>query len=445
MKIAIIGAGWAGMAAAVEATQAGQNATIFEYTKSIGGRAKSLNSCLPDGTPVLLDNGQHILIGAYTEALRLMRQVGVSPEMALLSQPLRLVFPDGGGLRFPPWPTPLDALGGILGARGWRAADKWSLLRLATGWQLSGFQCDAHLSVTSLCAGLSARVMTELIEPLCVSALNTPANRSSAQVFLRVLKDALFGVQGGSRLLLPRVDLGALFPEAAAQWLTPKGAIVRLGERVTSVTRAGRQWQVQGEVFDAVILATSAPEAVRLLDCAAAHASEPHVAELAQWTTRARALQFEAIATVYAWGKGAHLPEPMLALRTREAHASKPPAPAQFVFDRGQLGGPLGLLAFVVSASAGTREELQAWVLKQARVQLGLQLQAVQTVVEKRATFACTPGLQRPPSQIAAGLWACGDYVDGPYPATLEGAVRSAMASVAGALHEPNHQRPTPT
>jgi len=55
----------------------------------------------------------------------------------------------------------------------------------------------------------------------------------------------------------------------------------------------------------------------------------------------------------------------------------------------------------------------------------------VQTVVEKRATFACTPGLARPPATIAPGLLACGDYVAGPYPATLEGAVRSAGAALA--------------
>jgi predicted NAD/FAD-dependent oxidoreductase len=108
--------------------------------------------------------------------------------------------------------------------------------------------------------------------------------------------------------------------------------------------------------------------------------------------------------------------------------------PAQFVFDRGQLGGPPGLLAFVVSASTGDRDTLQAQVLKQAQVQLGLSLQAVQTVVEKRATFACTPGLKRPPSLIAPGLLACGDYVAGPYPATLEGAVRSGVAA-AQSLH----------
>jgi hypothetical protein len=120
----------------------------------------------------------------------------------------------------------------------------------------------------------------------------------------------------------------------------------------------------------------------------------------------------------------------MLTLRSHAGDANTAPAPAQFGFDRGQLGGPPGLLAFVVSASTGERATLQAQVLEQARQQLGLQLQAVQTIVEKRATFACTPGLQRPQRHIAPGLLACGDYVAGPYPATLEGAVRSAMAAV---------------
>jgi len=117
----------------------------------------------------------------------------------------------------------------------------------------------------------------------------------------------------------------------------------------------------------------------------------------------------------------------MLALR------NTPAAPAQFVFDRGQLNGPQGLLAFVVSASDNSREALQTAVLQQAYDQLAPlgvpMLQPVQIVVEKQATFACTPGLHRPPQHIAPGLLAAGDYVAGPYPATLEGAVRSGWAA----------------
>jgi hypothetical protein len=115
----------------------------------------------------------------------------------------------------------------------------------------------------------------------------------------------------------------------------------------------------------------------------------------------------------------------MLALR------SGADAPAQFVFDRGQLGGATGLLAFVVSASHGSRDEVQAAVLAQAARELAPlhlgKLEPVQTIIEKHATFACTPNLQRPAQKIASGLFAVGDYVEGVYPATLEGAVRSGL------------------
>jgi hypothetical protein len=157
---------------------------------------------------------------------------------------------------------------------------------------------------------------------------------------------------------------------------------------------------------------------------------------LQKWAELAQTLQFEAITTVYAYAPEAHLSQPMLALHSNGAAPGQVPAPAQFVFDRGQLGGPAGLLAFVVSASTGDRETMQAQVLAQAQTQLGLTLAPVQTVIEKRATFACTPGLLRPPSAIAPGLWACGDYVEGPYPATLEGAVRSGQFAVGLATRQ---------
>ena len=431
MKIAIVGAGWAGLAAAVEATQAGHQAHVFEASHFTGGRARAVDARLPDGTPVTLDNGQHILIGAYRETLRLLSQVGVDPQTALLRQPMTLRFADASGLQFPDWPTPLDALAGIATARGWSWGDKWSLLSQAASWHWQGFRCDARISVAQLCRRLSPRVLAELIDPLCISALNTRPEQASAQVFLRVLQDALFGPSGSSHLLLPRVDLSALFPLAAARWLAGHGAQLQLGARVESVLPQGSQWQVRDDRFDAVALATPASEAVRLLEKSAPATPTAIAARIHHWTGLSRALRFEAIATVYAWAADAVLARPMLTLRSNLDPDA--PAPAQFVFDRGQLGGPAGLLAFVVSASGAEREVLQQQVLQQARVQLGLKLQAVQTIVEKRATFACWPGLRRPATCIAPGLLACGDYVEGPYPATLEGALRSAVAAVKAA------------
>ena len=440
MNVAIIGGGWAGMAAAVQATQDGHHATVFEASRAMGGRARGLNGTLPDGSPIVLDNGQHILIGAYVETLRLMRLVGVDPELALARLPLALRFRDGSGLAMRHGRAPWDVLAGIATARGWRWRDRLALLRSAIGWRLGGFQCPASTTVAQLCAALPAKLRGEFIEPLCAAALNTPADRASGEVFLRVLRDSLFAGQGSSDLLLPTVDLGALFPDAAARWLQAQGGEIRMGQRVQALrwapaqarASAAMQWHVNDEAFDCVILATSASDAASTLAASILTAPEAIARELQDWTGIARALRFEAITTVYALaapGAGARalLPCPMLALRSSADPART--APAQFVFDRGQLGGPASLLAFVISTSNGDRADLQAQVVAQARSELGLQVEPVQTIVEKRATFACTPDLVRPPARIAPGLLACGDYIEGPYPATLEGATRSGVAA----------------
>jgi squalene-associated FAD-dependent desaturase len=439
VKVAVIGAGWAGMAAAIAHTQAGRQVTVFEAARTVGGRARAVPGVLPDGTAITLDNGQHILIGAYAESLRLMRLVGVDAESALLRLPLTLQFPDGQGLQLPDLPPPLDALLGIARAQGWHWRDKLALLRTATAWQLRGFRCAPQTSVAELCAALTPRLMAEFIDPLCVSALNTPAREASGQVFLRVLQDSLFSGRGGSNLLLPRADLGALFAEAAGRWLQAQGGTLHTGHRVQRLTcspAGGTGWRVDDTPFDAVVLATTSTEAARLVETAHAAPTTlqgPESAALQAWARRAQALRFTAIATVYAQTAepphGLALSQPMLALRPASGQ------PAQFVFDRGQLGGPAGLLAFVVSASEDDRATLERQVLQQAHEQLGLQgLRVVQTVIEKRATFACTPALQRPPQAVAAGLCACGDYIEGPYPATLEGAVLSGTATAQSRL-----------
>lgn len=423
MRLAVVGAGWAGLAAAVQAVRAGHHVSVFEAARTLGGRARSLEVPGPDGQAMVLDNGQHILIGAYRQTLSLMQAVGVDPAQVLHAMPLSLRDAAGQGLALPAWrawSAPLDAAWGILGARGWGWGDKLSLLRACLGWRARGFRCAPSLTVARLCEGLPPRVMAQLVEPLCVAALNTPASQASAQVFLRVLRDALtgpgWGDWGASWLLLPRAPLGELFPQAAARWLDGRDAVVRTGHRVALLAQTSTGWLVDGDAFDAVVLACPSWAAIHLL--------QENAIDAAAWLERARALRHEAIATVYAHA-GRRLAAPMLAL------PAGPQAPAQFVFDRGQLGGPEGLLAFVASASPGDREMLERQVVAQAQAEGWGAVEPLRTVVERRATFACVPGLARPGIAVAEGLWACGDWVEGPYPATLEGAVMSAQRVVA--------------
>jgi hypothetical protein len=268
-------------------------------------------------------------------------------------------------------------------------------------------------------------VRADLIDPLCIAALNTPSSQASATVFLRVLADALFGGRGSSDLLLPAAGLSLLFPQPAMRWLGLRAATLRVGHRVLAIARQPEgTWTVDGEGFEAVVLACSAAEAARL------------TATLnAEWSARAAALHYEPIATVYLRRSSHALAVPMVALRSCDGQ------PAQFAFDLGLLGQHADLVAFVVS---GAREwvdrglpALSASVQRQAATEFPASFdgvpEVVHTAIERRATFACVPGLARPPMRVAPGLYAAGDYVEGPYPATIEGAVRSGVRAAIGA------------
>ena len=422
LRVAVVGAGWAGLSAAVHATRLGHAVTLLEMAPQPGGRARSHAG---DG----LDNGQHILIGAYCDTLQLMRQVGVDPARVLLRRHLLLRMADGRELRLGGGPAALSFGLAVARCTAWTTGERLRLVLAGLQWAAAGFHCDPDITVDRLCAALPRAVRALLIDPLCVAALNTPAREASAIVFLRVLRDGLFGVPGASDLLLPRQPLQSLLPDPAARWLRRHGAQVHAGTRVQTLHRDGGRWQVDGQAFDHVVLACGALESARL--------ARPWNAT---WAASAEALRFEPIVTVYVRHHGPPLPEPMLGL------ADGADAPAQFVFDQGQLTGRQGLLAFVISGAAdwveAGRDVTAAAVLLQAEGQLGPlgwcteRAQVVAVIAERRATFRATPALQRPPAHVAPGLWAAGDHVLGPYPATLEGAVRSGR-DVALALPEP--------
>ena len=414
-RVAVVGGGWAGLAAAVRAAEAGHRVTLFEMARQLGGRARSVER---DGER--LDNGQHILIGAYARTLDLMRRVGVDPDAVLTRTPLTLVGPDGQGLRLPPGHPILAFARGVLAHSGWGLADRLALLYQAARWSLAGFACPPGATVADLCAGLPPTLKRELIDPLCVAALNTAADAASGTVFLRVLRDALFGGPGAADLLLPRRPLGELLPEPAEHWLRTHAAAIRLGVRVQTLQRADGGWRVDDGLFDAVVVACSAAEAARLLEPLAP-----------AWAAGARALHYEPIVTVTVDAPQARWPAPMLTL---------PGGPAQFGFDHGALGATPGRFTFVISDAAAWIEAglpaAEAAVLAQLRDQFPLDIwpqapRALATLAERRATFRCTPGLERPAASIAPGLAVAGDYVAGPYPATLEGAVRAGEAACA--------------
>ena len=115
LRVAVVGAGWAGCAAAVTLARKGADVILFEAARTLGGRARGV-----DVRGLALDNGQHILLGAYAESLRMLRQVGVDPHAALLRLPVQMRYPPGGaGMDFvaPRLPAPLHLAFALLRSR----------------------------------------------------------------------------------------------------------------------------------------------------------------------------------------------------------------------------------------------------------------------------------------------------------------------------------------
>lgn len=431
LNSAVIGGGYAGMAAAVELAARGIPVTVFDSAKQLGGRARGVQY-----NGIQLDNGQHLLLGCYHETLRLIERVGGDIERDFLRLPLQLDLHGHFSLKAPYLPAPFHLLVALLAAQGltWRERIKAAgFMRKLKGlhFRLPG---DMTVSELLLRFGQDADLTLKLWEPLCIAALNTPIHKASAQVLLNVLRDALNRKRADSDMLLPRIDFTALFPQRAAAYVERHGGTVHLccgvetivprDDGIELITAHGRQ------CFSQVICATPPGIAAKLL--------RP-IPEMAQTVAQIERLQQQPIYTVYLqYPAQVRLPHPMLGLHQRTS---------QWLFDKGRITGQHGLLAAVISAEgihqALSQEELAQKVIVELHAEFGITAAPHwhKVIAEKLATFCCAPNLQRPPQATAlTRLLLAGDYTAGDYPATLEGAVRSGIRAAALARQDsPRH------
>ncbi|HET9386778.1 MAG TPA: FAD-dependent oxidoreductase, partial [Gemmatimonadales bacterium] len=242
MNVAVIGGGYAGMAAAVTLAERGVPVTVFEAAKTLGGRARRV-----EHRDLALDNGLHILIGAYGETLRLMRQVGADPDQLLLRLPLSWRIHDRFSFQAARLPAPLHLLAGLLAARGVPVLERLAAARLMLRMKWRNYVLPHDTTVDNLleCEAQGTALTRLLWRPLCISALNTPPAAASAQVFLNVLRDSLDADRAASDMLLPRTDLSRLFPEPAADYVRANGGEVLTGRRVTGIDEHGGSFMVR--------------------------------------------------------------------------------------------------------------------------------------------------------------------------------------------------------
>ena len=426
-RIAVVGGGWAGLACAVELVASGVPVSLFESARQLGGRARRVAL---DGRA--LDNGQHLLLGAYSETLCLMRRVGGDPEQLLQHHRLALAYPGADWqIRLPRFPAPLHLAAGLLRTNvPW--PEKLAAARFVRALQAGHYRLADELSVAQLLDEhrQSGSLRKYLWEALCLAALNTVPENASAQVFAYVLRDSLGGSRASTDLLLPATNLSDAFPDRAADFVTHHGGTIHCSARIDRLQRHDDGLSLNGERFDQVVLAVAPQHAVALLD------------QLAETQDIARHIAdycYEPIATLYAaYPAKVGLPNPQqMPLIGLEGDPAT--SVGQWAIPRtaDPMNSQERIIAFVLSAHGRwetlSNEALTRQLHDEFTRALNIPLPVPvwsRVIREQRATFSCRPGLFRPPSATPVrGLWLAGDYVCADYPATLEGAVRSGVAA----------------
>jgi len=450
MKIAVVGAGWAGLAAAQRLKRHGYVVTVFEAAQTLGGRARRIHSRALDA---YIDNGQHILLGAYTETQALMRELGLDPATLFHRERLLLESADGHfKLGTAALPAPWHLLAAIVGARGLGLREKWGLIAITSALQSRGWKVDKGQTVAQwLNRGKQSKnAIRWFWQPLCLAALNTPLDHACAQLFAHVLRDSVGGPRHASDVLIPNVDLTQLWPDSLDAYLaggTQDGSALHRGHAVRQLACGAGHVEVDGTPFDAAILAANAPATCKLLEQVdPSEDGKRYLAALA-------AFSYIPIATIslrlaHPWA----LPQAMLLLRDDPARLHF----GQWLFNRHTVCRSSArdqtatskadslLLHIVVSDARALMERQREHVVAAAIEQIQEQtrrfapMPAVNghsVIVEKRATFAAVPGLSRPGNGTPwPRLWVAGDWTDTGYPAVLEGAVRSGRQA-ADSVH----------
>jgi len=428
--IAIIGGGWAGLAAAIELCQQNHKVSVFESSPQLGGRARGIQ-----WNNKVVDNGQHLMIGAYQQMLQLLKILQADTGQLFQQIPHRMLMFDAQSattvfdLQLPTYPAPLHLLFGVLNSPSLSLKEKFLLLLRFNKLLNTKIKTDLPASEWLARASLPQSYLKNILEPVCLAALTTHPQQASAKAFQSVLQQTFNAPASFTDLLIPTTDLSQVFPALAEAYILQHGGEIHTRSKVQALQVDGEQIKSikAGDKFinvDQVILATPANITAKLLT---------DIPACQDIVTQINQLKYEPICTLYLqFERAVSLPYPMIGIVN---------GTAEWIFER-KLSGHDDVLAVVISAQGKHLEMSEATLLKTVYNELSNNIKNLpdildsKLITEKRATFQCHPNVDENRPAIRTNLSnlnICGDYVyieenSSPgLPSTLEGALRSGV------------------
>lgn len=435
-RFVVVGGGFAGLSAAALLAEHGARVVVVEARGRLGGRATAFAD---KETGELVDNGQHVMFGCYTETLEFLRRIGAEQNIRI-QRTLEVPFVDAAGrrslLRCPRLPAPLHLLAGVLGWKGLPLRDRLSSLRLAPSLagRLTASAGSRPVTVSNWlrARGQSEGLITALWEPLAVAALNQPIDEADAAPFLTVLARMFGRDPRAASIVLPTKPLDEMYATPAQQYIEACGGEIRTDALARVIVEDGAVAgvDIRGERIDTTRVISTVPwHALRNLFPTA----PPQLAETIDNAGRMRSMP---IVTVNLWFDRVVMEEEFIGLTGRTVH---------WVFDKrrvfGEHASHLSLVSSAAEALAGaTREELIASAVREIASALPRAREAklvrATVVREKHATFSVAPGQPPRPQTATAirGLYLAGDWIDTGLPSTIESAVASGHAAARAML-----------
>lgn len=454
--IIIIGAGWSGLACAITLIQQGHRICLLESARQVGGRARSIHIKGPM-SKYSLDNGQHIMLGAYHCTRKIFNIIGINETEALIRQPVefKLFSPDHPlvHLKTSRLPAPLHLLHALISLKGLSISERFQAIRFAITLASTGYLLTKDISVLDLLQQYSQPkiLIDALWEPLCIATMNTPIKNASASVFLNVLKDSFNHKRQDSDLLFFKTDLSRLFSTPVLNFITNNNSDIHCECKVTGIkiinenkstlptyhidTKKGRF------ISHAIVLATPAHISHKLLS-KTFNSELKNPGNILLPATASLLFDYEPICTIYLqYPEYIKLPDNMVGFFNTLG---------QWAIDRSITNQP-GLIAVVISGPGKHTQMSSDDLMSTIHNELSMCIPHLPSplnhkmITEKKATFSCRVNIKnkRPLNQTNVnGLLIAGDYTDTNYPSTLEGAMKSGIKAAQCVIQYHNKTNP---